>query len=96
MPNERRRAHQPRQFGTSRNLRRPSQSVIDAWAKEVEGRIAARMAEIAFMFQPGAKITVLIRHPSDDDADVCVTDDEFPDLIAMLQRCQARDAGGVQ
>lgn len=60
--------------------------------EEMRREIASRMVEIAEMFVPGAKVTVLIRHPADDRADVCITDDEFPNLIAMLQRCQAREA----
>ena len=90
-----RRHPRPRQFGVSRNLsgaRR--QQTADEWMAQIQSDIGARMAEIAAMFLPGAKVTVLVRRPTDDRADVCITDDEFPDLIAMLRRCQARDAGG--
>lgn len=60
--------------------------------EEMRREIASRMVEIAEMFVPGATVTVLVRYPADDRAEMCITDDEIPDLIAMLQRCQAREA----
>lgn len=61
--------------------------------KLLEARISAAMAEVNALFVLGVKVTMLIRRPDDDRADICCTDDEFPDLIAMLHRCQARDEG---
>lgn len=83
----------PRQFGTSRNLARAMSTQSPAEVMEsVRVKIATRMSEIARLFVPGVTVTVLIRYPTDDRADVCVTDDEIQNLIAMLQRCQAREA----
>jgi hypothetical protein len=90
----------PRQFGTSRNIARaiaraiylpPSGEALE----DLRCQIASRMQEIAEMFVPGVTVTVLVRRPDDDRADICVTNDEFTDLIAMLQRCQAREAGNA-
>lgn len=98
MPNERRRPpRRARQCGVSRSLMTPPPAAaVAAWVRQVETAVGAYMADIAAMFHPGAKITVLVRHPTDNEGDMCITDDEFPDMIAMLHRCQARDAGGVQ
>lgn len=83
----------PCQFGMSRNLARAMRKQsVDELMENMRFKIASRMQEIAAMFVPGCTVTVLVRHPADDQADVCVTDDEFTNLIAMLQRCQAREA----
>lgn len=78
-------------YGMSRNLRIARTKIPTI--QEIVAEIAPKMAEIADLFLPGAPVTVLVRRPGDDRADVCITDDEFPELQAMLARCRARYEG---
>lgn len=87
------RKPQTRQYGVSRSLAAAMRRTTpEEWAEEMRLNIATRMAEIADMFLPGAKVTVLVRRPQDDRADICVSDDEYSDMIALIRRCEARDA----
>lgn len=53
---------------------------------EVRETVARYMDEITSMFKPGSKITVLVRAPGFPNRDFMMTDDEFSELIAMLER----------
>ena len=57
------------------SLRRTQQTVND------------HMLDIASIFNPGVKVTVLVRTPSHPNRDFMMTDDEIPELRAMLDRC---------
>lgn len=49
--------------------------------------VAEHMDAILRLFKPGAKITVLVRHPGkrDGSGDFVLTNDELPDAITALQ-----------
>lgn len=49
--------------------------------------IADRLADIADMFKPGAKLTLLVRHPDypNGDRDVVITDDSLAAVIDALR-----------
>lgn len=101
MGDPRRKINVSRTWGVSRNLTAKVRDAMrkqsdDEWLESVRIEIARRMAEIAAMFLPGAKVTVMVRRPGVDDADVCISDDEFPDMIAMLHRCQAREIANAE
>jgi hypothetical protein len=75
--------------GMSRNLR--SARARPPTTEEMRLAVASRMVEIAALFVPEVTVTVLVRHPSDDRADICLTDDELPELAKMLARCIERE-----
>lgn len=52
----------------------------------VEDRVSTHMDEITRNFKPGAKITVLVRTPGNDEADFCMTDDDLAEVAKMVQR----------
>jgi len=58
-----------------------------AQVQSVGEEIAAHMNEIAALFKPGKKITVLVRTPKHPDGsrDVLITNDTIDDAIAALQ-----------
>ena len=41
---------------------------------------------IASMFKDGAKLTLLVRTPRDDEADFCLTNDDLDEAIKGLER----------
>lgn len=58
---------------------------------ELQDRLIAEIGQIiddhiAPIFKPGAKITVLVRHPGMDDADGVVTSDTDEGVRAIVQR----------
>lgn len=57
----------------------------DLW-DEVQHRIAAHMDEIHTYFKPGARVTVLVRHPGKPEADFCMTADTLADVAEMVER----------
>jgi hypothetical protein len=55
--------------------------------------IAEHCAQIAKLFKPGAKVTVLVRNPAvrdDHSADMFVSDDEPDAVIAAVEYLKAR------
>lgn len=54
--------------------------------------VATLMDEIAVPFQPGAKITVMVRTPDFPDRDFLMTNDTFAELHEMLARSSDREA----
>lgn len=51
---------------------------------------AAKMNEVKAMFKDGAKLTLLVRIPGNDEADFLLTDDQIDEAIKVLTR--RRDA----
>lgn len=49
------------------------------------------MDRILELFKPGKKITILVRDPTDNEADFMMTNDQIPDLVAMLERSKKRE-----
>lgn len=49
---------------------------------------AGAMDTILGCFKSGSKITVLVRTPGFPERDFCMTDDSFPEVIAMIARRQ--------
>lgn len=54
--------------------------------EHVGHEIADRLADIEGYFKPGVKLTLLVRRPGLPEQDVCVTNDNFDDMLAMIQR----------
>jgi hypothetical protein len=54
--------------------------------EEVQQYTAKKMRKIKSRFKNGAKITVIVRMPGNDDADFVMTDDTLRDAIKVLQR----------
>lgn len=61
----------------------------DALARAAE-HVSACMDEILTAFKPGGKITVLVRREGEPTQDFMLTSDTFPEIRAMLDRCEAR------
>ena len=57
---------------------------------DFHARIANHAGDIAGLFKPGAKVTVLVRSPGIPDADVLVTDDSVDAIIAALEKLRIR------
>ncbi len=53
---------------------------------DVQEIVSDKMDEIKKCFKPGAKIAVLVRSPGFPARDFLMTDDNIPELIAMLER----------
>ena len=53
---------------------------------EVQQIASAKLEEIAECFKPGAKLTLLVRTPGNDDADFLLTNDDLSEAIKALQR----------
>ncbi len=61
---------------------------------EVEQDVEARLNQIADNFKRGAKITLIVRTPGNDDADFIMTTDQPRDIRAALDRRLGRDQSG--
>lgn len=49
-----------------------------------------KIREVKKAFLAPMKVTLIVRHPTDDDAELVFSDDDFDAVIAMMQR--RRDA----
>lgn len=58
----------------------------DPAVESVGHAIADHLADIESYFKPGAKLTLLVRHPGFPERDLIVTNDDFDELIAMVRR----------
>ena len=47
--------------------------------------------DIAELFKPGAKITLLVRRPGEPDQDFMLTIDDLDEVSAMLERSKTRE-----
>lgn len=63
-------------------------STMDPVVQNVGDAICGHLEEIAKLFKPGTKITILIRNtnPAYKDADMVLTDDTFDNAITALQK----------
>lgn len=61
---------------------------------EVGGKISEYLNEIAQLFKPGAKLTLVVRHPSHPagDQDMVLTNDQLPLAIKAIEQRIAEDA----
>lgn len=61
---------------------------------EVHAEIAGHCGEIAALFKPGARVTVVVRNPNEEskDADAIFTDDDLDLVIASIERLKKKDA----
>ena len=57
----------------------------------LHAEIANHAGEIASFFKHGAKVTILVRNPSVEDADVLVTDDVIDSAIAALEKLKTKE-----
>lgn len=46
---------------------------------------------IASMFKEGAKLTLLVRTPGNDEADFCLTNDDLDEAISVIERRKRGD-----
>lgn len=46
------------------------------------------------VFTPECKLTLLMRHPDNDDCNMLVTDDSIDDIVSTLRKMQAEEKGG--
>lgn len=51
------------------------------------------LERIAKRFKPGAKLTLVVRHPSLSDADVVLTDDDTEAAIAAIRKLETAQGG---
>lgn len=58
---------------------------------ELHAQVANWAGEIADIFKPGVKITILIRNPGLDDGDIVVSDDSLQLAIAALERLKTKE-----
>jgi hypothetical protein len=57
----------------------------------LHAQVANHCGEIADLFKPGARVTVLVRNPGLDDGDIVVTDDSIDAAIAALENLKRKD-----
>ena len=61
----------------------------------VVAKLGAHIAEILCLleatFKPGVKLSLIVRVPGNEDADILVTSDQIPELEALLKRSKARE-----
>ncbi len=58
---------------------------------ETHAEVAEHCAQVAKLFKPGAKVTILIRNPSQADGDMVVSDDAIDSAIAALERLKTKE-----
>ena len=66
----------------------------------LEQEFAYRMIErfgdaIVGMFKPGAMVTILVRNPNFEKADVIITKDDWPSIIDSIKRLEAVESEGA-
>ena len=47
--------------------------------------------EVEPLFKPGMRCTLIVRDPNNDEADVIVTDDDYDELVKLLDRSRGRE-----
>jgi hypothetical protein len=58
-------------------------------------QLAAILAELEAVFDPPAKMTLLVRWPEVAEGEIIVTTDDMHDVIAALERLRAADSDVV-
>ena len=61
--------------------------------QRVGERVQENVDDILACFKPGAKITVVVRHPGYPERDFVMTGDTLDGAIEALQRSKLRDDG---
>ena len=54
-------------------------------------RVQENVDDILALFKPGAKITVVVRHPGYPERDFMMTGDTIDGAIEALKRCKLRE-----
>jgi len=67
----------------SQDLKQQNASFEARWFRECAGN---RLADIADMLQPGAKLTLVVRFPDHPERDIILTDDTTDGAIEALNR----------
>lgn len=62
---------------------------VQAFGEAVEGHLDAILA----LYKPGAKITLVLRHPDNHEMDFVMGSDSLDGAIEALQRSKGRAAG---
>ena len=79
--------------GTSRNLRAaPTEPTFG----DIHRSIALHMGLINALLGGRAKLTLLARMPGDPDSDLCISDDEYSEMIEIIRRCRGRSESGIK
>jgi hypothetical protein len=61
-------------------------------AEEIRDLVALALVNISKHFVPDVKLTFVARLPSNDEADVVVTEDDLREAAKALVRCAEREA----
>jgi hypothetical protein len=64
---------------------------------DIRKRLLEQIAQVCMrhiepLFKPGVQVTVIVRTPNNDEADVVVTTDNLGDVKALLARSEGRAA----
>lgn len=57
---------------------------------QIHDRLADHCEDIAQLFKPGSKVTILVRHTKIEDGDVVVTADDLGSVMAAIARLQVQ------
>lgn len=67
-----------------------SQDTADVRLWEVRERVSNLMDDVLNEFKPGARITVLVRTPGNDNADMLLTNDSMDEIAKAIERSKTR------
>lgn len=59
--------------------------------RQVHAEVAEHAGQVADLFKPGARVTILIRNPQLEDGDIVVSDDSMESVIAAVQRLKEKE-----
>jgi hypothetical protein len=54
--------------------------------QELHADICDALGDLSELFVPGMKLTFIARFPGNGEADVLVSDDKMPEIIALVER----------
>lgn len=65
--------------------------MITPKVRAVGDRIVDHLLQIEQMFLPGAKVTLLVRHPTVEDADMLLSTDDLVEAEAAIRKLREKD-----
>jgi hypothetical protein len=63
---------------------------------ELHHEICDALEDLSRLFVPGMKLTFIARFPGNDEADVLVSDDQIPEIIALARRRADAESAAAQ
>lgn len=63
--------------------------MTDSILEQVRNQVADHMTSILALFKPGARITVIVRTPTNDRADFLMSNDNLTSVAALIERRRA-------